>query len=275
MSIYRMKDLLIPALLAATGCGVVTTAQVETAKAAIKEKIDDAVGRLEVRRREILAGLEKSESALAALREARITSEARARLIDNRLKPIQQRVDSAEAALGKIGEALGADQALVVSGVSMDQQSLQKCGTEILEIRKGCLERITQLEKARDALRSTSGALSAREQEVQKSLVSLRGNMQVVESQLAAAREVEKASSVLGADGSLDGVLSELEARITILGAEVESKLGLANAAQQAAIGGMAASSEAEKLLASSGPMTPANLLDQIQQISRAKVAGR
>ena len=267
--------MLISSLLAISGCGIITSAQVETAKGALKDKIDGAVGRLEVRRQEIIGSLEKSEKALAALREARITSEARARLLENRLQPLQARVGAAEGALEKIGEALKADQTLVVSGVTMDQQSLQKSGNEILEIRKESLERIAQFEKARDALRATSRALSSREKEIHKYLISLRSNMQVVDSQMAAAREVEKASAVLGADGSMDGVLSELEARITILGAEVETKLGLATAAQQAAMGGMAASSDVEKILASSGPSASEPLLDQIHQISKARVAAR
>lgn len=272
-----MRNLAIGGLLAlaSVGCGVVTTAQVETAKASLKEKIDDAVGRLEVRRREVLDGLDKSERALSALREARITAEARARLLDNRMRPLQDRVASAEAALGKIGDALKAEGSLVVEGVTLDQDQLQKSGQEILEIRQSCGDRIAQLAKARDALRGTTAALSVREKEVQKALGSLRGNMQVVESQIAAAREVEKASAALGSDGSLDGVLSDLEAKITILGAEVESKLGVASAAQQAASGGMAASSEAERLMASTGPAATGDLLRRIDAIRDARVAGK
>ena len=277
MPVFRLAFSLL-ALATVVGCGVVTEAHLETAKANLRGKIDDALGKLEVRRQEIILGLEKSEKALAALREARITSEVRVNLLGKKIAPIQDKADQADGALERIASALQSESRTleVSAGQTLDEARLEKAGREILQLRKENLDRASQYTKARETLRASADALGAREKEVQKAIEGMKESMQVVDAQMAAAKEVEKASLALGGNGrSLEGVLEGLEEKIAMLGAEVESRLGIAAASQQMAAGSTRTSKDADLLLASGPSAGMASVLADIESIRKAKNGGK
>lgn len=204
------------------GCG----ARGEVAKDRLKEKIDSLLGSMDVQRKEIEIGVNGLKEGINGLRKAKIKAQVCADQIQRQAMPQEEKLASMDTALKTLRVHLEAAKPVEIAGNTYSPQELKDLASRVLTARKACSVQLTGFHDSQARLGKVVGTLERKQQDAEKRLADIEGQLAVIDSNRIALTAMQKSAQVMGeTDGSLAANLNRLQEKVTSLYGDVEAEL--------------------------------------------------
>lgn len=218
---------LVPtALVFLYGCGDAGKARVDVAKKKALDQIDDALGKMDVQKAEIDNGIKSAKKAVGEIRKAKHQAQAQLDLIDEKVKPHQDKIAKCDESLAKLRDAIRADTPAEFAGKTYSVADLKALAGQVLQARKECEEKIKGFDAARTNMRNVVATLTKKQEDLDARVVRLEAMHAKLDAEMAAAKAMKKASAAMGdSDATLGENLDELEKKMAALSGDVRAEL--------------------------------------------------
>lgn len=214
---------LILSLLALNGCG---DARTEAVKDKALEKIDNLIGSVDVKRKEIELSLSAFKKGVADLRKARITAQVKHDQFGQKADPYRTRIADTDKTLKKLREYLAQNEAVQIGGTTYSPDALKKMANEVIAARKRDVEQVEGFEKSQATLQKIITTLEKRQSDYESRISSLEGQIAQIDTQADALTALKDASSAMGdANSTLEENVEKLEDKVNDLFADVQVEL--------------------------------------------------
>jgi chromosome segregation ATPase len=225
-----MKKLLVVGLLALIGSGLVWLngcgPRGEVAKKKALDQIDDMLGKMDVQKAEIDAGLKSARKASGELRRAKHQAQAQLDLIEEKVRPHQDKMARCDDSLAKLRDLIKADTPADFAGKTYSVADLKDMAGKLLTARKECEEKVKGFDTAKANMRNVVTTIAKRQDDLDARIARLDAMNAKLDAEMAAARAMKKASAAMGdSDATLGENLDELERKMAVLSGDVRAEL--------------------------------------------------
>lgn len=212
--------LLIMALV--LGCG----ARVEVARDKLRERIDSLLGSMDVKRKEIQISVGGLKEGINGLRKAKIKAQVCQDQIGRQARPQEDKLARMDEALTTLRGHLEGGKAVEIAGKTYSPEELKTLTERVMEGRKASAGQVEAFHESQARLQKVVATLDRKQQEVQKRLAEIEGQLAVIDSNRIALTAMQKSAEVMGeADAGLAKNLDKLQDKVTNLFADVEAEL--------------------------------------------------
>ena len=218
---------LIPACrLFLYGCGDAGKARVDVAKKKVLDQIDDALGKMDVQKAEIDTGIKSAKKAVGELRKAKHQAQAQLELLDEKVKPHQEKMTRCDESLAKLRDAIKGDTPADFAGKTYTVAELKAMAGKLIEARRECEEKLKGFDAARTNMRNVVATLTKKQDDLDARVVRLEAVNAKLDAEMVATRAMKKASAAMGdSDATLGENLDELERKMAALSGDVRAEL--------------------------------------------------
>ena len=119
-------------LLWVGGCGP----RAEVAQRKVLDQIDDMLGKMDVQKAEIDAGLKSAKRAVGEIRKAKHQAQAQLDLLDEKARPHQEKMARCDEPLAKLRDAIKADTPADFAGKTYSVAELKVVAGQVLQARR-------------------------------------------------------------------------------------------------------------------------------------------
>ena len=133
---------LVGVLFAGVACSDATKARLDVAKDNTLRKIDEMLGTLNVKRKEVALSLQSLKDAVAGMGKAKIKSQVKLEQLDQKAQGLNDQTARADATLKKVRGYLAANEAVEINGKTYTPEALSRMATQVLDTRKGYASQI-------------------------------------------------------------------------------------------------------------------------------------
>ncbi len=204
------------------GCG----AGVEVAKDKLREKIDALLGSVDVKRKEIEISVGGVKEGINGLRKAKIKAQVSQDQIGRQAKPQEERLARMDEALKSLRGHRGAGKPVEIAGKTYSPDELKDMTDRVLQARKSCAGHLEAFHDSQARLQKVVATLESKQQEAQRRLAEIEGQLDVIDSNRIALTAMQKSAEVMGeSDTSLAKNLDHLQDKVTSLFTDVETEL--------------------------------------------------
>ena len=217
---------IVPGLFCVSGCGDSAQARVDVATKKLVDKLDDALGKMDVQKAEIDNGIKSAKLAVDGVRKAKIKAQVSLGQLDEKARPHQDKIAKCDETLAKLRDAIKADTPADFGGKTYTVDELKDMAGKVIQSRKECEDQVKGFESARLNMQNVVATISRQQQELEARITNLQAANSKLDAELAAAKAMKQASSTMG-DGSatLTDNLDELESKLASLSADVQGEL--------------------------------------------------
>lgn len=213
-------------LILASGC----EARIEVAKDKVLSKIDNILGELEVKQKEIELGMQGFSKGIESIRRAKILTKVKAEQIGRRVNETETTIARIDKSLRILRPHLDATDSVDIAGKTYTIQQIKNTADEIIERRKRLSKNLNEFREVQNTLSSMSETLANRQKRYQGRLETLETRLSEIDIKRVATRAMKEASVSVGSgDQSFLNAVEQLEAKVDDLFAEVEVELALEN----------------------------------------------
>lgn len=216
----------VSGLVCLPGCSDSTQARVDVAARKLVDKLDDALGKLDVQKAEIDNGIKSAKLAVDGVRKAKIKAQVSLGQLDEKVRPHQDNVAKCDETLAKLRDAIKADKPADFGGKTYSIDDLKGIAGKVIQARKASEDKVKGFDTARQSLQNVVTTFSNRQQELETRISNLQSTNSKLDAEMAAVKAMKQASSTMG-DGSMSLMenLDELEAKLASLSADVQGEL--------------------------------------------------
>lgn len=198
----------------------------EVAKNKVLDQIDDVLGKMDVQKAEIDGGLKSAKQAVAEIRRAKYQAQAQLDLIDEKVRPHQDKLNRCDESLAKLRDVIRADVPAEFAGKTYSVDELKGMAGQVLQARKESEEKIKGFDAARTNMRNVVATITKKQEDLEARIVRLEATDSKLDAEMAATRAMKKASAAMGDSGATLGEnLDELEKKMTVLSGDVKAEL--------------------------------------------------
>lgn len=213
-------------LVLASGC----EARIEVATDKVLSKIDNILGELDVKQKEIELGMEGFRKGIESIRRAKILTKVKAEQIGRRVNETETTIARIDKSLRILRPHLDATDSVDIVGKTYTILQIKDTANEIIERRKQLSKNLNEFREVQNTLSSMSETLANRQKRYQGRLETLETRLSEIDIKRVATRAMKKASVSVGSgDQSFLNAVERLEAKVDDLFAEVEVELRLEN----------------------------------------------
>ena len=221
-----MIVVLVGVLFAGVACSDATKARLDVAKDNTLRKIDEMLGTLNVKRKEVALSLQSLKDAVAGMGKAKIKSQVKLEQLDQKAQGLNDQTARADATLKKVRGYLAANEAVEINGKTYTPEALSRMATQVLDARKGYASQIAGIEKSQEALRQGATTMERNQGEYQQRINTLEAQLAEIDSQMVAIRTMKDASSAMGnGRATLADNVTQLEDKVADLLAGTRAEL--------------------------------------------------
>ncbi len=198
----------------------------QVAKNKVMDKIDDMLGKMEVQKAEVDSGIKSAKKAVGEIRKAKYQAQAELDLIDEKVRPHQDKMTRCDESLAKLRDVIKADMPAEFAGKTYSVAELKAMAGRVLQARKEGEEKIKGFDAGRTNMRNVVATITKKQEDLEAQIVRLEAMHAKLDAEMAAARAMKKASAAMGDTGSTLGEnLDELEKKMTLLSGDVRAEL--------------------------------------------------
>lgn len=209
-----------------SGCSDAARGRIDVAKKTVLEKIDDMLGKMDVQKAEIDNSIKSSKVAVDGIRKAKIRAGVQLDLLNEKVRPFEDRLAQCDASLGKVRDALTSGKPATFAGKTHSPEELKSLAGKIIEERKKAESEINGLKNARDSMTKQVALLGDTQKKFETRINNLQTQVTRLDTEIIAAKAMKEASTKLGDSGaSLSENLDELDKKIATLSAEARGEL--------------------------------------------------
>lgn len=202
--------------------------RIEVAKEKLLARIDDALGKLDVQRKEVQNGMDAMKTALDGIRKAKIKAQVRSDQIQQNIAPTDERIAAIDRTLAKLREYLTASTSkpAEIGGKTYTQQELKDMAEKVIQARKECENQIAPQKQAQATLKEVAASMERMQTEYEKKLDTFKNQLATIDAKTIAVKALQDASKAMqGADDTFASNVAKLEDQIAGLHVEVETQL--------------------------------------------------
>lgn len=216
----------VSGLFCLSGCSDSTQARVDVVTKKLTDKIDDALGKMDVQKAEIDNGIKSAKQAVDGVRKAKIKAQVSLGQLDEKVRPHQDNIAKCDETLAKLRDAITADMPADFGGKTYTVDELKDIAGKVIQTRKESEGQVKGFDTARQNLQNVVTTISNRQQELEGRIAKLQATNSKLDAEMAAAKAMKQASSTMG-DGSVSLMenLDELENKLVSLGADIQGEL--------------------------------------------------
>jgi chromosome segregation ATPase len=204
------------------GCGP----RVEVATKKFLDKIDDALGKMDVQKAEIDAGIKAAKQGVDGVRKAKIRAQVQLDQIEEKVKPYEEKMAQCDQTLVKLRDLIKADKPAEIAGKTYSVDELKGIGSKVIQARKDAENQINGFKTARENMQKLVASLNKSQQGYESKIANLQSQIAKLEAEMTAAKALKEASASMGdKDATLTGNLEELEKKIATLSTDVRVTL--------------------------------------------------
>lgn len=198
----------------------------EVAKKNTLNRIDDLLGKLDVEKADCDARLKSAKKGVSELRKAKYQAQAQLDLIEEKVRPHQEKLARCDETLAKLRDVIKADMPAEFAGKSYSIAELKGIAGKLIEARKECDEKIKGFDNARASMKAAVATISKKQEEVELRVINLDAVMSKLDAEYTAAQVMKKASAAMGdSNATLGENLDELEKKLAVLSGSVKAEL--------------------------------------------------
>lgn len=205
---------------------VVGPNRAQVAKNKVLDHIDDMLGKMDVQKAEIDTGLKSAKRAVVEIRRAKHQAQAQLDLIDEKVRPHQEKRNRCDESLAKLRDVIKADMPAEFAGKTYSVAEVKTMAGQVLQARKEGEEKIKGFDAARTNMRTVVATVTKKQEDLETRIVRLEAMHSKLDAEMAAARAMKKASAAMGDSGATLGEnLDELEKKMAVLSGDVKAEL--------------------------------------------------
>lgn len=205
---------------------VVGPNRAQVAKNRVLDKIDDMLGKMEVQKAEIDTGIKSAKKAVGEIRKAKYQAQAELDLIDEKVRPHQDKVARCDEALVKLRDLIKADTTAEFAGKPYTVVELKGVAGKLIDARKECDEKIKGFDTARTSMKGVVATITKKQEDLEARVAKLEVAKVKLDAEYGAALAMKKASAAMGdSDATLGENLDELEKKMAALSGNVKAEL--------------------------------------------------
>jgi phage shock protein A len=206
------------------GCGP----RGEVAKKNVLNQIDNMLGKIDVQKAEIDAGIKSAKQAADGVRRAKYKAQANLDQLDEKVRPFQDKLAKCDETLAKLRDLIKADMPADIAGKTYSVAELKEMAGKVLQSRSEALDQIKGFDAARANMRNVVATITKQQQELEGRIAKFQAANTKLEAEMAAAKAMKQASASMGdAGSSLHDNLDELDKKIATLSADVKGELAV------------------------------------------------
>lgn len=204
------------------GCG----ARMEVARDKIQAKIDNILGSMDVKRKEIEISVANLKEGIDGLRRAKIKAQVCDDQIHRQAKPQEEKLADMDAALKILKGHLQTGKPVEIAGKTYSPAELKEMAARVMEARKACAGQLAGLHESQGRLQKVASTLERRQHDAEGRLAAIEGQLAVIDSNRIALTAMQQSAAALGEnDGTLAKSLDRLQDKVNSLHADVEVDL--------------------------------------------------
>ena len=213
-------------LLCHSGCNDSMQARVDVATKKIVDKIDDALGKMDVQKAMIDNGIKSAKLAVDGVRKAKSKAQVSLGRLEEKVRPLQEKIAKCNETLAKLRDVIKADTPADFGGKTYTVVELKEVAGRVIQSRKECEDQVKGFDSARQKMQKVVATIAQQQQEFEARITKLQATNSQLDAELAAAKAMKQASSMMG-DGSTTFTenLDELENKLASLSADVQGEL--------------------------------------------------
>lgn len=163
--------------------------------------VDGRLGEVRVRQAEIHRRIEGLARAVDSLREAQITAEVRAELVEKRAERAAGLDARARTGLTRLRGLIAAGEGATLAGTALSPRELEQLGTRLAASLEAVGIQRAALAQAGDTLRQGARMLSTRWEQGRAALASLKDQLGVLDAKVEALMAMREAAAIAGSGG--------------------------------------------------------------------------
>ena len=211
--------LLVCSVLALLGCG----ARVEVAKDKGLALVDDLLGKVDVKRKEVEIACRNMDAGLDQLKEGKIEAKIKQAQFSDRQTELEAKIADADKALGRLRDYLRENKDVVLSGETFSPARLKEMAETAIDARKKLANELEGAKTAKDRLGAIVVSLEQREKEGREKMKGLKQLLEEIDAKAAALKSIKDASMLSGGGATFD--FEKVEKQVKDLSIAVDAGL--------------------------------------------------
>jgi DNA repair exonuclease SbcCD ATPase subunit len=210
-----------------SGCGDGAKARVEVAKDAAAKKLDELLGSMTVKRKEIDLNLQGLNKAVVGLKKAKLKAQAKAEELSRKAEPSETRLREVDATLARYRDLLGKNEPVTLGGKTYSPEELKNNADKLIQGRKATAAAVGTFQKSKNELQKVVNSLTDKQRSMESRIDAMKMTLSQIDSQMVAVRAIQDAKSSAGdADVPIDETVTAIEDKIGDLLTDVTTTVG-------------------------------------------------
>jgi chromosome segregation ATPase len=206
-------------LLSSSGCN----AQRQVAQDKIMERINNWLGDLDVKRKEISNEITKLEAAIENVRQQRVQSEVQLEQYQAKIEPVKKQIDRIKQALAMFQPHIKAIEDVQINNRTFSPAEIQENVNTLIEEYESLNRQLGGYEVSIKAFEQSHELLARQENSAKGSMKLLKEKLDEIDVKKEALESMRSAQTIVGEGGSISDEFEKLEKQINDLFVEVEA----------------------------------------------------
>lgn len=225
--VLTLTVIAIAASLGVLGCSDGARARVSVAQEAATKKLDEMLGSMDVKRKEIDIQLKGFSDGLAGVRKAKLKAEVKIQELTRAAEPALTKLREIDSTLKKYRELLTKNETVELAGTTITPEQLKANAEKLIQGRKQITEELQAYDASKAELLKVVGGFDLQHRELNTRITALKSRIAQIDSQMVAVKALGDAKSAMGDGSSSMGEnVSRLEDKVDTLLADVKVELG-------------------------------------------------
>ena len=210
------------ALVITNGCGL----RVEIAKEKVLERIDSALGNMDVKRKEVEVSVGALKDALTELRKAKIKAKVNQDQIDRKIRISDGDILRFDSTLRNLRNELTSNSIIAINGRTYTASEMSQLTQRVLREREAAIKQRNGFQTAKDRLNNVVAMLERKHSEHETQLANIEHQLTAIDSNRVTLNAMQDAAeSMDGSEQSFSLNVEKLEDQVNDLYADVQAGL--------------------------------------------------
>ena len=208
------------------GCSDNAKARIEVAKDKALKLLDNMLGTMDVKRKEIELQVQGLKQAIAGISKAKIKASLKVEELNRKAEPLQAKQGEIDSTLKKYRQFLAKNESVELAGKTLTPVQLKANADKLIAARKQYTDEIASYDLSKVELQKVVTTFELKQQELNGQLTSLQSKTAQIDSQMVAVRALREAKTAMG-DGSasLGDNVANLEGKVNDLLSDIRTEL--------------------------------------------------
>ena len=198
-------------------------AQSQVASDKLMEKINNWLGDLDVKRKEISNNISKLETAVENVRQQKVQAEVQLEEYQKKIDPIKSRIARIRDGLVAFQPYVQAEEDVEINGKTYTPEQVRESVNTLADEYEALNRKLGGYEQSVKAFQQSYDLLARQQSSANENMKRLKEKLEEIDAKKEALDSMKTAQTILGEGGTISDDFTELETQINDLFVEVEA----------------------------------------------------